>query len=112
LLKKIAFASSDGIFINQHFGYADMFYIYEFNESKKNFLFIEKRRFIRDFYNNLGHNIDNLEKVYNLLKDCNGIFINKIGISVSKYLIQKGFRIFEINAKIKDVLEAVIEQNK
>jgi predicted Fe-Mo cluster-binding NifX family protein len=108
MLKKIAFASTDGIIIDQHFGMADMFYIYEIKD--KIFSLIERRRFARS--SQRCHNDENFEKAYQTLKDCDAVFSAKIGQSAANYLIKKNIRVFEINAKIEDVLNGVLEDNE
>ncbi|MDR2191785.1 MAG: hypothetical protein LBO62_02740 [Endomicrobium sp.] len=108
MLKKIAFASNDGVVIDQHFGMADMFYIYELKD--KAFSLIEKRRFARS--SQRCHNDENFEKAYQTLKDCGAVFSAKIGQSAANYLIKKNIRVFEINAKIEDVLASVLETDK
>ncbi|MDR2427244.1 MAG: hypothetical protein LBD46_08740 [Endomicrobium sp.] len=108
MFKKVAFASLYGTEVDQHFGMADMFYIYEINGD--NVVLSEKRRFERNAER--CHNDENFAKVYELLKDCDAVFSAKIGQSAAEYMIKKNLRVFEINAKIIEVLDSIIEENK
>ncbi|MDR1196306.1 MAG: hypothetical protein LBL00_07520 [Endomicrobium sp.] len=107
MFKKVAFASLYGTEVDQHFGMADMFYIYEIDGAKAALL--QKRRFERNAHR--CHNDENFAKAYELLKDCDAVFTAKIGQSAADYLIKKNLRVFEINAKITQVLDSIIEEN-
>jgi predicted Fe-Mo cluster-binding NifX family protein len=108
MFKKIAFASFDGVFVDQHFGMADMFYIYDINGTES--FLSDKRRVVRN--DGKCHSDESFAKVYELLKDCDAVFVAKIGQSAANYLIRKNLRVFEISAEIKDVLETAIEENE
>jgi len=101
MIKKAAFASTDGIVIDQHFGMSDMFYIYELRGG--DFVLSEKRRFARD--SGRCHNDEFFEKAYLALKDCDAVFSARIGQSAANYLIKKGMRVFELEAEIEEVLK-------
>jgi predicted Fe-Mo cluster-binding NifX family protein len=108
MLKKVAFASTDGSYVDQHFGMSDMFYVFEI--SGRSCGAVEKRRHARNSHR--CHNDESFEKVYELLKDCDAVFAMKIGQSAANYLIKKNLRVFEISAKIEEVIESIIEENK
>jgi predicted Fe-Mo cluster-binding NifX family protein len=108
MLKKVAFASTDGAYVDQHLGMSDMFYICEIQGGS--YGAFEKRRHARN--SQRCHNNENFENIYELLKDCDAVFSMKIGQSAADYLIKKNLRVFEIHAKIEDILESIIEENK
>lgn len=74
---KAAIASSDGIVVNQHFGRADTFYIYEIDERGK-YVLLEKRNAVPICK---GGNHDNSELENNMkkLSDCRYILVSRIG---------------------------------
>ncbi|AKL98067.1 NifB/NifX family molybdenum-iron cluster-binding protein [Endomicrobium proavitum] len=106
-LKKIAFASTDGVYVDEHFGRADMFYIYDILPKPS---LTERRRFARS--TERCHDESNFEKAYETLKDCEAVFASKVGQSAAEFLIKKNIRVFQVEEKIEDVLEAIIEENK
>jgi predicted Fe-Mo cluster-binding NifX family protein len=108
MFKKAAFASLYGTEVDQHFVMAELFYIYEIDGDKA--LLSEKRRFERN--DGRCHDDEFFEKAYELLKDCDAVFSAKIGQSAANYLIKKNLRVFEINAKITEVLDSIIKENK
>ncbi|MDR3112242.1 MAG: hypothetical protein LBU55_03615 [Elusimicrobiota bacterium] len=107
MFKRVAFASFDGIVVDSHFGMADMFYIYDVIENQS--VLFEKRRFARN--DSRCHNDENFEKAYQLLRDCDAVFVEKIGQSAANFLIKKNLRVFEINAQIQEILTSIIEDN-
>lgn len=73
---KVAVASKDGISINLHFGHANAFWVYQFENGS--FKFLEKRDV--DKYC-LGHIGDQqaMAKILQTVKDCKAVFSAKIG---------------------------------
>lgn len=99
---RVAFASSDGLVINQHFGHADRFYVAEIGDGA--WRFVETRsveRVCRDFEHSEGR----LDAVLRVLSDCRAVFVNRIGYGASAYLIGKGIRVFETADVVEDVLD-------
>ncbi|HWI55256.1 MAG TPA: NifB/NifX family molybdenum-iron cluster-binding protein, partial [Desulfobacteria bacterium] len=73
---KIAVASSDGKVVNQHFGRATQFLIfdikdgsYQFNELRKTSPFCKDRE----------HDDDSLQKTVELVSDCKAVLVSQIG---------------------------------
>jgi len=79
---RIAIASTNGESVDQHFGQARNFLIYEILEDRVEF--IEDREV--DFISNEATHADsNLGRVSLLLKDCKAVFVVKIGEKASSY---------------------------
>ena len=102
---KIAFASSTGLFVDEHFAKADVFYI--FVKSADKFIFDEKRICRCP----AGHYTKAFGTIIDLLSDCEAIFVNKIGAGAAHYLIEKGVRVFDAPYPVEAVLDQVIKKN-
>jgi len=101
---RIAVASKDGRVINQHFGHAERFLIYEvinnppsptFSKGGKGgfeIRFIEERLVERYCAGNEAHLYDDnkFEKVYEVIKDCSLLLVSRIGVRPEKELEKWG----------------------
>jgi len=84
---KIAFASNDRRAVNQHFGAAQAFAIYEFNERETRLL--EVAEFIETAMD--GHEGKLASKVA-LLTDCAAVYCNAVGASAIQQLLAKNIQ--------------------
>ncbi len=84
---KIAFASNDRLAVNQHFGAASAFAIYEMDESHT--CLVEVAEFIETAMD--GHEGKLASKVA-LLKDCAAVYCNAVGASAIQQLLAKGIQ--------------------
>jgi predicted Fe-Mo cluster-binding NifX family protein len=118
MIKRAAFASSDGRVVDAHFGLANTFFVYDVGDSSPPAL-VGKRRNFR-LPGQLGpggprtptaHHKDELERVAELLGDCDAIFVVRIGTAPAEFLIERGFRVFQIEAEIGDIVEAIRREN-
>lgn len=103
---KIAAASSDGIVVNQHFGHAATFLIFEVT-SDGHFRFIETRTVepVCSYGNHDdGKLIENLQK----LQDCKYLLVSKIGIGASIQAEQLGITPMELPYVIEESIRKVI----
>jgi len=87
---KVAVASTDGKFINEHFGRAKRFLVFEIN-GKEIFKFIEVRE-TPPVCTPDGHDDNGLERAAELLKDCRAVLISQIGPGAAGFLQQRGIR--------------------
>ena len=102
---KFAVASSNGFVVDQHFGHADEFYIYESNGEISRF--VEKRSVSKycngqEFCDDEDSKID---KIVGTIKDCDAVVILRIGYRPSKELEARNIKIIQSCGKITDVLE-------
>lgn len=93
---KIAITSSDGVTVDQHFGKADCFYIYEAEHGKLNF--VEKRdvvAYCKSSVQSSTHNFDNDKfiSVFEALKDCMKIYTKQIGDTPLQKLKEEGIEV-------------------
>lgn len=73
---KIAFASSDGKVVNQHFGRTKQFLIVEVDD--KEYKYVETR-FNEPSCQEFQHTEDALSKSIELISDCKAVFVARIG---------------------------------
>ncbi|MDR1979141.1 MAG: hypothetical protein LBQ42_10465 [Synergistaceae bacterium] len=116
MIKRAAFASSDGNFIDYHYGRATSFFVYDLGGSRAP-IFLEKRRHYRipaqgPVEQGTAHHRESLEKVAALLSDCDALFVAKIGATPAKFFIERGMRIFQIEERIDRVLDEIVKENE
>jgi nitrogen fixation protein NifX len=102
---KIAFASTDNIFVDQHFGWSEKFYIYEIQDDS----FI----FVKEVDSSLKKD-DEIEKlIYKIesLEDAKILYVLQIGPKASTMVQSAGIfpmKSSKENEKIEDVLNSLI----
>ncbi len=83
---KIAIASSDGKFVNQHFGMAQQFLIFEIDDEGE-YKFIELRK--NDPACDVeGHTEDAMTRSVKLISDCKAIIASQIGPAAIDILLK------------------------
>ncbi len=98
---RIAVASSDGIVINQHFGRANQFFIYQKDET--GITFIEKRVGI-PFCHSMEHNEKDLKNAIDQLWDCSAVFVLQIGNGAENELRTRKIIPYVTRGLIEEVL--------
>ena len=88
-LKRIAVVSTDSVNVNDHFGMAEAFLIYEIEDGLK---FIEKRTSEKLSIGDPNHpfDADKFGRVYEKIKDCSNVYVTKIGEGPAKKLKELG----------------------
>ncbi|MDS1030214.1 NifB/NifX family molybdenum-iron cluster-binding protein [Bacillota bacterium LX-D] len=104
---KIAVASSDGKFINEHFGRSKQFLIFEVAENNE-YRFLELRHNTPPC-NSGEHGEDQMEKTINLLSDCSIVLVSQIGPGAERKLQAKGMRSYSVPDFIEDALTKLIQ---
>lgn len=86
---RVAIASKDGISINEHFGHAKSFYVY--NVTGEHCELMDQRE-VRHYC--LGGTSDKtaLPDIIETIKDCDAVFVAKIGDGPSEKLLARGIR--------------------
>lgn len=105
-LYKVAVASTDGIVINQHFGRADTFYIYEVAETG-NYRFLETR-IVTPICNGGNHNKEKLCSNIRKFKDCKYILVSRIGMGAANVMEQSGIVPMELPGMIEESIGKLI----
>jgi len=98
---RIAAASTDGKTINEHFGKAAVFLIYEIGE--KGYTFIEERK-VTPLSCDGGHTENGILSTLDALKDCTAVVAVKVGGSVKRAFEINGISVFEVSGSIDDAL--------
>lgn len=107
--RKVAVASSDGISINEHFGNAKEFWIYEvFDNGEYNFL--ERREAPQSEANTAGHGKAML--FAELLQDVEAVLAVQAGKHAEWFLQCKGIKAYALNGKIDAALQSYGKRSK
>ena len=100
----VGFASLDGLAVDEHFGHAQFWQIYDFTDDAE---FVETRKMPPVCG---GSCSENFEPAYQLLKDCSALFVAKIGQPAAAYMLGKGLKVFEAAGSIDRLAIAIKEQ--
>lgn len=103
---KIAVASTDGIVVNQHFGRADKFLIYEVNDDGS-YSFIETRT-VEPVCSFGNHDDDKLTANLKKISGCRYLLVSRIGSGASIRAEQLGITPMELPGMIEDSIQKVI----
>jgi predicted Fe-Mo cluster-binding NifX family protein len=104
-MNKIAIASIANEHVDEHFGNAKYWQIYEKIDGK--FVFLEQR--LTSSYCK-GSCEGGFEHIVSKLGDCDGIFVAKIGEHAAAVMLEKGKRVFTCNmAAVEDLIEEIGE---
>ena len=116
---KVAFATTDGISVNEHFGRAGMFAIYEINE--EGYSFLETRKFsegrdaaIEETKGMGSIHDERVENKVDRISDCKIIYLTEIGGPSAARLVRKGVmpvRVRQI-VSIEDSLNSLFDTIK
>lgn len=92
---RVAFATTDGISVNEHFGRAGMFSVFEFSKDEYHLLgtrkFAEGRDTEIEETRGLGaEHEDRVQKKVDALADCRIIYMTEVGGPSAARLIKKG----------------------
>lgn len=116
---KVAFATTDGVNVDEHFGRAGMFAIYEL--SRDGYRFIEMRKFaegrdreIEDTKRMGEVHDDRVQKKVNKLSDCKIVYLTEIGGPSAARLVKKGMMPIKVRevVSIEESLQKLMETLK
>lgn len=107
---KIAVASSDGIVVNDHFGRAKDFYIYQI-EDEEQIRFREKRSVI-PVCECGNHDHEKLKTNLEKMKDCKYLLVSRIGSGAADMAAELGIESYEIPGMIEESIEQLIKYIK
>lgn len=105
-LQRVAVATSSGILVDQHFGHAKEFYIYETDGVKVKF--IEKRQALAYCTGQSecdDEKDDKIENIIRTIKDCGVVLALRIGSSPSQRLASIGIRSITTYDRIEDAVK-------
>jgi len=104
-MSKIAVASTDGVAINEHFGRAEKFWIYESDEGGT-YQFLERRKNIHD------ESEEHQAATVQLLADIEVVLVSKIGPGAEKQLRSAGIIALSVSGTIEKALIAYAKRGK
>lgn len=102
---KVAFASSDGKVVNQHFGRSKQFLIVEIDD--KDYKYIETR-INEPACQEFQHSEDAMSKSIELISDCEAVFVARIGQGALTQLEANAIKGIEAPYFIEDVLKKIL----
>lgn len=95
---RIAFASRDNGLVDQHFGNARYWQVYDINGGTA---FVGTRK-LQILYE--GHHAGKFEQLLTVLEDCDAMFVRQIGESAAEYLIRHNKRVFEAEGEVSAII--------
>lgn len=101
---RIGFASSDGINVDEHFGHAKYWEIYDIGDEAVEI----GSRIVHSGCN--CHDTSLLDETLEELSDCKALFVARIGEVAAAYLMQKGVRVFEAAGNIELINKKLIAE--
>lgn len=102
---RLAFASSDGETVDEHFGRAEDFHIFEIDNGKSTY--VETRINNVNKGEECGH--DKINKNIELILDCKAIFVANVGRCGVERLKIKGIQGFVMPYKIDEIIGKILE---
>ena len=106
---KVAVASSDGKYVNQHFGTAKQFLIFEIDDGDYKFLELRKNVPACDVE---GHSEDAMTQSVKLISDCQAVLASQIGPGAVNILVSHGIDPYIAPNFIEDALKQLISLRK
>lgn len=103
---RCAVATSDGFLVDQHFGRAKRFEVYEALHGAAP-RFLETRR-VQRVCSGQGHDNAALDAVAERLGDCSFVIVAKIGPAARAALAQRGIEAYEVVAETEAAIERVM----
>ena len=105
---KIAFASSDGKIVNQHFGMARKFVIFRIKNNSAEFLELRENDISNKGFEYLD---ESMNKSVELISDCKAIYVSRIGYGALKVLEDKKIMVFQYPFFISDIIGQILSSN-
>ncbi|APM38196.1 NifB/NifX family molybdenum-iron cluster-binding protein [Clostridium kluyveri] len=107
-MAKVAVASSDGVFINEHFARADKFFIYEIHQGGE-YEFIEIRAV---HFNNSKSGEDKLNKIIKLMGDVKLVLASSVGSGAVYVLHDRNIVAVSLSGSIERALKSYAKRGK
>lgn len=106
---RFAIATKTGANIDQHFGHAESFVIYEYDDGKVE---LKEKRELDKFCTgteSCGSHEDKIKSIIEIVKDCNAVLALRAGALPTSYLENKGIRVFEMYERIPEGIERAVK---
>ncbi len=103
---KVAVISSDGKVVNQHFGKASRFFIFEVDCGKVQFIEVRETTPLCGSSEH-GNSDEILSRTIYLISDCKALLCARIGSRPQKELIKNGIKPIEVSCFIDEALNKI-----
>ncbi len=106
---RIAVSSKTGVNIDQHFGHASEFYIYDVINGQIKF---KEKRNVNKYCNGIEDCEKQEDKILDIIKtieDCNAVLVLKAGFEPANRLKKSGIRIFQMYDEINSGIEKTVK---
>ena len=109
---RFAVASKSGILIDEHFGHAKVFYIYDYINGKP--IYIENRKVTKycSGSDDCDNEQDKIDNILSAIGDCQGVIVLRIGSIPEKKLKDRGISVFKTYDRIEKALEEAVQKIK
>lgn len=107
---RFAIATKSGLLVDQHFGQVDEFLVYEYSEGRVSFI---ERRNIVQYCKGAGacdDQEDKMTRIFNVLKDCEGVIALRIGAAPQKRLEEKGIQAYTTYDRIEEAIKKIARE--
>lgn len=101
---RFGIATTDGIVVNQHFGRAEKFYVYEVEEGK--YKKVECRE-VPPVCQGGEHDDTQMLKTIKSLSDLDCLIVSRVGIRAQQMLEQNGLSVYEMPGMIEESIQKV-----
>lgn len=105
-MPKVALTSRNGVDIDEHFGRAAFFRIYDLTND--GYTFVESRDAVAACQHARTHSQTDFDRIIALLSDCDALLVARIGEGAAAYLIERNVRVFEVSGSIDAVLNKLL----
>ena len=109
---RVAVASKSGINVDQHFGHAEEFYIYDCTDG--NISLLEKRN-VKKYCTGVedcGEKEDKISSIINTINDCSAVIAMRAGDEPIRKLAEKGIVLYQMYESILKGIEKILEKSQ
>ena len=111
MIYKIAFASSDGVNIDSHFGAAERFWIAELDTDKEDCDLTGHREVKRACQGGF-HETDAFAAILDALSDVSAIVAQRIGPGARQYVKERSIAVYEMPLEIEQAVCLLMEEKQ
>lgn len=106
---RFAVASSSGEMVDEHFGHASQFYIYDYKDGESEF--VEKRKARESCFgpSECGNHDDRIASIINVIKDCQAVLAIRAGFEPTRILNENGIKLFQTFSSIEVGIENAVK---
>lgn len=111
MIYQIAFASSDGVNIDRHFGAAEKFYIAQLDTEKLDCDIVAQKE-VSPACNGGSHDISGFDNVLEALEGVSAVVAQRIGYGAREYVAHKGIAVYQMPLQIEQALCLLMEEKQ